>query len=146
MVLALLIMVKLQNAFFFKYNHGLKIFVDNTDVCDKGILEIKVNSPSVLNEVTNFHSIVDDDFYNDFLNDSGANFTHRSKTLTLDDIYVAPFMEQFSLSDDEEKGSSFKSEDILNKILNKEVNHTIILGEENSGKTSFCKKIYKKSR
>ena len=129
---------------FFKYNHVLKIFVDNTDVCDKGILEIKVNSPSVLNDVTNFHSFVDDDFY-EFLNDSGANFTHRSKTLTLDDIYVPPFMEQFSLSNDEEKGSSFKSEDILSKILNKEVNHTIILGEENSGKTSFCKKTFKKS-
>lgn len=128
---------------FLKYNHGLKIFVDNTDVCDKGVLEINVNSPMVLNEVTNLHSFVDDDFY-EFLNDSGANFTHRSKTLTLDDIYVAPFMEQFSLSDDEVKGSSFKSEDILNKILNKELNHTIILGEENSGKTSFCKKIFKK--
>lgn len=129
---------------FLKYNHILKIFVDDTDVCDKGVLEIKVNSPMVLNQVVNMQSLVEDDFY-DFLNDSGANFTHRSKTLTLDDIYVAPFMEQFSLSDDEEKGSSFKSEDILNKILNKEVNHTIILGEENSGKTSFCKKIYKKS-
>ncbi|MFV8364707.1 metallophosphoesterase [Flavobacterium sp. ZT3P35] len=129
---------------FLKYNHGLKIFVDNTDVCDKGVLEIKVNSPMVLNQSVNMQSLVEDDFY-DFLNDSGANFTHRSKTLTLDDIYVAPFMEKFSLSDEEEKGSSFKSEDILKKIINKEVNHTIILGEENSGKTSFCKNIYLKS-
>ena len=129
---------------FLKYKHGLKTFVDDTDVCDKGVLEIKVNSPMVLNQAVNMQSLVEDDFY-DFLNDSGANFTHRSKTLTLDDIYVAPFMEQFSLSDDEEKGSSFKSEDILIKILNKEINHTIILGEENSGKTSFCKKIFKKS-
>ncbi len=127
---------------FLKYNHELKFFVDNTDVCDKGVLEIKVNAPMVLNQSVKMQSLVDDEFY-DFLNDSGANFTHRSKTLTLDDIYVPPFMEKFSLSDDEEKGSSLKSEDILNKILNKEVNHSIILGEENSGKTSFCKKIFK---
>lgn len=128
---------------FLKYNHGLKTFVDNTDVCDKGVLEIKVNSSMVLNQSVNMQSLVEDDFY-DFLNDSGANFTHRSKTLTLDDIYVTPFMEKFSLSDDEEKGTSFKSEEILNKILNKEINHTIVLGEENSGKTSFCKIIFKK--
>lgn len=126
---------------FFKYVHNNKNFVDNTDVCDKGILEIKVNSPMVLNQVVDMQSIVEDDFY-DFLNDSGANFTHRSKTLTLDDIYVPPFMEQFSLSDDEEKGTSFRSEDILNRIISRDVQHTIILGEENSGKTSFCKKIY----
>lgn len=132
------------NCHFLKYNHNQVKFVDNTDVCDKGILEIKVNSPMVLDQAVNMQSLVEDDFYH-FLNDSGANFTHRSKTLTLDDIYVDPFMEQFSLSDDEEKGSSFKSEDILNKILNKEINHTIVLGEENSGKTSFCKKIFKKS-
>ncbi|WP_163411224.1 metallophosphoesterase [Flavobacterium ajazii] len=126
---------------FFKYIHDHKNFVDNTDVCDKGVWEIIVNSPMVLNEAINMQS-VEDDFY-DFLNDSGANFTHRSKTLTLNDIYVAPFMEQFSLNDDDEKGSgAFKSEDILNRITNKDVNHTIILGEENSGKTSFCKKIY----
>lgn len=129
---------------FLKYNHGLKTFVDNTDVCDKGVLEIRVNSPMVLNQSVNMQSLVEDDFY-DFLNDSGANFTHRSKTLTLDDIYVSPFMEKFSLSEDEEKGSSFKSEDILDKILNREVNHTIVLGEENSGKTSLCKIIFKKS-
>lgn len=129
---------------FLKYNHGHKIFVDNTDVCDKGVLEIKVNSPMILTQEVNMHSLIEDEFY-EFLNDSGANFTHRSKTLTLDDIYVSPFMEQFSLSDEEEKGSSFKSEDILKKILNKEVKHIIILGEENSGKTSFCKNIYLKS-
>ncbi len=126
---------------FFKYTHNNKIFVDNTDICDTGVLEIKVNSPMVLNQPVNMLSLIEDDFY-DFLNDSGANFTHRSKTLTLNDIYVAPFMEKFSLSDDEGKGTTFKSEDILNRICSKDVNHTIILGEENCGKTSFCKKIY----
>lgn len=126
---------------FFKYVHNNTNFVDNTDVCDKGILEIKVNSPLNLSQTIDMKSIVEDEFY-DFLNDSGANFTHRSKTLTLEDIYVPPFMEQFSLSDDEEKGSSFRSEDVLNRINKKEVDHTIILGEENSGKTSFCKRIY----
>lgn len=129
---------------FIKYNHGLKIFVDNTDVCDKGILEIKVNLPIIINEAQNLKPYIDEDFYN-FLNDSGANFTHRSKTLTLDDIYVDPFMEQFSLSNDQEKPSSIKSLDVLNKILHKEITHTIILGEENSGKTSFCKQIFKRS-
>ena len=79
---------------FFKYVHINRMFVDNTDVCDKGILEIKIDSSKVLNQVVDMKSMVEDEFY-DFLKDSGANFTHRSKTLTLEDIYVPPFMEQF---------------------------------------------------
>lgn len=127
---------------FFKYNHQNKIFVDNTDVCDKGILEIDMKK--VTRETDKEENLVLDDEFRDFLNDSGANFTHRSKTLTLDDIYVAPFMEHFSLNDEEEKSSSYRSEDILNRITNKDISHTIILGEENSGKTSFCKQIFKR--
>lgn len=120
---------------FYKYNHLQKVFVDNTDVIDKGVLELPP-----INNVGNKLTLEEE--FIDFLNDSGANFTHRSKDLTLDDIYVAPFMEQFNIGEQEEKGSSIKSEDILQKIINKEISHTIILGEENSGKTSFCKKVY----
>ena len=87
--------------------------------------------------------LVLDEEFRDFLNDSGANFTHRSKTLTLDDIYVYPYFEKFNLNEEEDRSLSHKAEDVLNKITNKETNHTIILGEENSGKTSFCKQIFK---
>lgn len=125
---------------FFKYNHLLKNFVNNTDICDKGISEIVLGNSN--NEDKSINSLILEEDFNKFLNDSGANFTHRSKTLTLDDIYVAPYLEQFSLGDEEEKGLSIKSENILNKILSNEVKNTIIIGEENSGKTSFCKKAY----
>ncbi|WP_454879773.1 metallophosphoesterase [Sphingobacterium detergens] len=125
---------------FFKYNHDCKIFVNNTDICDKGISEIAFGNSK--EEDKNIDVLLLEEDFSKFLNDSGANFTHRSKTLTLDDIYVAPYLEQFSLSDEEEKGVSFKSENILNKILSNEVKNTIIIGEENSGKTSFCKKIF----
>lgn len=125
---------------FYKYNHTAKMFVDNTDVCDKGVMEIRCNN--LTGEIDKSEDLLLEEDFSDFLQDSGANFTHRSKTLTLDDIYVAPFLEQFSLSDEEEKGLSFKSEDVLHKILNKDIKHTIIIGEENSGKTSLCKRIY----
>ncbi|UOU97477.1 metallophosphoesterase [Chryseobacterium daecheongense] len=131
---------------FLKYNKNLKIFVDNTDACDKGIIEFNLKAlPSIANKKKISH-LLDDDFL-EFLNDSGANFTHRGKTLTLNDIYVAPFMEQFNLIEEKEneKGTSVKSEDILKKIVLKETKHVVILGEENSGKTSFCKQIYKGS-
>lgn len=128
---------------FFKYNHDQRIFVDNTDICDKGILKIDIEKALVEDIENEKENLVLEEDFIIFLNDSGANFTHRSKTLTLDDIYVAPFMEQFSLNEEEEKNSSIRSESILKRILDKEIKNTIILGEENSGKTSFCKKIYK---
>lgn len=131
---------------FLKYNKNLKKFVDNTDACDKGIKEFNLKAlPPVANKKKVSH-LLDDEFL-EFLNDSGANFTHRGKTLTLNDIYIAPYMEQFNLIEEKEKekGSSVKSEDILKKIVNKETKHVVILGEENSGKTSFCKQVYKAS-
>lgn len=127
---------------FFKYNQCQKNFVDNTDVCENGVLQIKL-SKNLSDKDDRYELVLEDDF-NDFLQDSGANFTHRSKSLSLDDIYVFPYMEQFSLNDEEEKGGSIKSEEILNRVIRKEAKHSVILGEENSGKTSFCKQVIKK--
>ncbi|WP_210151584.1 metallophosphoesterase [Chryseobacterium scophthalmum] len=129
---------------FLKYNKNQKIFVDNTDACDKGIIEFNLDALPALVNTKKISHLLDDEFL-EFLNDSGANFTHRGKTLTLNDIYVAPFMEQFNLIEEQERGTSVKSEDILKRIVNKETKHVVILGEENSGKTSFCKQIYKGS-
>ena len=129
---------------FLKYNKGLKIFVDNTDACDKGITEFKLNGLPAVAQKKNVFDLLDEDFL-EFLNDSGANFTHRGKTLTLTDIYVAPVMEQFNLIEKEERSTSIKSEDVLKRIITKEIKHVVILGEENSGKTSFCKQVYKES-
>lgn len=128
---------------YFKYNHTQKKFVDNTDVCDKGIFEIELNSFDIISDNEDFRLIVDDEF-SDFLNDSGANFTHRSKKLMLDDIYVSPFLEQFSLIEQDEKNSTVSLDYVFSKILNFDLNHTVFLGEENSGKTSLCKQLYKK--
>ena len=132
------------NCHFLKYNSDLKIFVDNTKAADKGVIEFKLNGSGVISQNKNFYNLLDEDFLN-FLNDSGANFTHRGKTLTLDDIYVPPIMEQFNLIEKEGKNTSIKSEDVLKRIINKDVKHVVILGEENSGKTAFCKQVYKGS-
>jgi len=129
---------------FLKYNKNQKIFVDNTDACDKGIIEFNLDALPALVNTKKISHLLDDEFL-EFLNDSGANFTHRGKTLSLNDIYVAPFMEQFNLIEEEEKGTSVNSEDILKRIVNGETKHLVVLGEENSGKTSFCKQIFKGS-
>jgi len=129
---------------FLKYNSNQEIFVDNTDACDHGIKEFNLNTLPAIADEKKVSNLLDDEFL-EFLNDSGANFTHRGKTLTLNDIYVAPFMEQFNLIEEEEKGTSVRSQDILKRIVSREIKHVVILGEENSGKTSFCKQIYKDS-
>lgn len=128
---------------YLKYNHDNKMFVDNTDVCDKGVFEINLKSLDPVSKLKNFNLIVEDDFQ-EFLNDSGANFTHHSKNLTLDDIYVSPFLEQFSLAEQEEKNVSVSLDNVFEKIINEEISQYVFLGEENSGKTSFCKRLYRK--
>lgn len=127
---------------FFKYNHTQKIFVDNTEVCDKGVFKIDIKSNALASEKK--ESIILEEEFRDFLNDSGANFTHRSKTLLLDDIYVSPFLEQFSLIEQEEKSTSVSLDSIFEKISKEEITHSVFLGEENSGKTSLCKRLYRK--
>lgn len=125
------------------YNHTLKKFVDNTAIAENGryIIKLACNLSSNILKI-NQGVEIDNDFL-EFLNDSGANFTHRSKaTLLLNDIYVFPFLEKFSMSDSEDKVSSIKSENIVEKIINDEIKNTVFLGEENSGKTSLCKTLF----
>jgi predicted phosphodiesterase len=128
---------------YLNYNHILKIFVDNTNVADKGKQIIKLADISNGIYGKNSQGVEIDIDFLEFLNDSGANFTHRSKeTLLLNDIYVYPFLEKFSLSDQEDKTTSIKSDNILEKIINDEIKNTVFLGEENSGKTSLCKTLF----
>jgi len=123
---------------YWVYNHNLKKFVSNSEVAENGVFTLQLKNSEAKNELE-----LDSDF-SEFLNDSGANFTHRSKDiLLLDDIYVYPFLEKFSLVDQEDKATSVKSDFILEKIKKNEINHTAFLGEENSGKTSLCKMLYK---
>ncbi|MDQ7959642.1 metallophosphoesterase [Flavobacterium lindanitolerans] len=127
---------------YFKYNHMQKAFVDNTDVSDKGIFEI--NLASLVGIPRDNHNLLIEDDFLSFLNDSGANFTHRSKNLSLDDIYVNPFLEQFSLIEQETKNASIPLDQVFDKITSNEISHLVFLGEENSGKTSLCKRLYKR--
>lgn len=126
---------------FFKYNHNLKLFVANTDVCDQGTKEIIIHKS--IEKSNKAQELILEDEFKEFLDDSGANFTHRGKELTFEDIYVAPFMEQYNLNEDEEKSATIKSTDVLQKIIDNEIKHTIILGDEKSGKTSFLKLTFK---
>lgn len=132
------------NCHFFIYSHKLESFVNNPEAGTDGIVVFDLNGLPATATKRKISQLLDDEF-SDFLNDSGANFTHRGKTLTLNDIYIAPFMEQFNLIDEQEKNVSVKSEELLKRIIDKDINHLIILGEENSGKTSFCKQVFKAS-
>lgn len=82
--------------------------------------------------------------FEEFLNDIGANFTHRSKeVLHIDDLYVMPFLEKFSFSDSEDKVGTLTTQNIFDGIVSSELEHLILLGEESSGKTTFSKVLYK---
>ncbi|HTO37837.1 MAG TPA: metallophosphoesterase [Brumimicrobium sp.] len=127
---------------FFKYNHIRKVFVENTDVSDKGEIVIDMQSHVIDPKSKETQVTIEDEFL-EFLNDSGANFTHSSKKLLLDDIYVYPFLEQFSLVDHEEKNMTNTVESVFERISKNDVSHLTFLGEENSGKTALCKQLYK---
>lgn len=81
------------------------------------------------------------------LNDPGTNFTHpRIKKLKLSDIFVSPRIRKIDISDEQNK---FENVIDLNKVIENKLNlssfHLLFTGEEKSGKTTICKKLYQKS-
>tara|TARA_R110000751_G_scaffold154402_1_gene259359 strand:+ start:449 stop:3064 length:2616 start_codon:yes stop_codon:yes gene_type:complete len=76
----------------------------------------------------------------EFLNNTEINFQHPHKdTVTLDDIYVYPDFKGFR--DDLEDYEVTKNSESF-KNYNKIPELTLILGEEQSGKTSFSKRLF----
>ena len=47
---------------FLKYNKNLKIFVDNTDACENGLIEFTLKGLVDLNQKKNIYNLVDEDF------------------------------------------------------------------------------------
>lgn len=131
-------------AHFRKYDDYAQSFIENNDFdINNGILEIDL--PNINQTELDFpvDKIEIDSNFKGFLDDMGANFTHRSKeSLSLEDIYVTPFLEKFNVSENEEKVSTFLSEKILEDISSEFTNRVVVLGEENSGKTALCKMFF----
>lgn len=78
-----------------------------------------------------------------FITDIGANLSHpRKDKLLLDDIFVYPILEEFSIN--QEKNDDFREIQINSKdIINEKFSLPIIIyGDEKFGKTCLGKKLY----
>jgi hypothetical protein len=84
--------------------------------------------------------------FNDYLNDPGATFYHPNKSnLSLDDIFIFPYLISLHDNNDSEPLSfdkNINSEVLVNNIL--EFKKLIIVGQEQSCKTTLLKVIFKK--
>lgn len=71
------------------------------------------------------------------LNDPGASFFHPNKTnLQLNDFFIYPYLRDLTRDSEE----NVNSENLL--IFDENENRILILGDQNSGKTSLCKVLY----
>ena len=76
----------------------------------------------------------------DFLMEPGVPFSHpRKTTLTIDDIYVFPDLEELS---DKLEGNFIHSKNTLDYLFSN--NKILVFGPENSGKTSLLKVMFRK--
>ena len=80
------------------------------------------------------------DSFNNFLNSADilSKSHHNKETVELKDIYVFPKLKKY---DDVEIAQKYDSENLITEILN--FNKIIIAGENQAGKTTICKVIYK---
>jgi len=77
--------------------------------------------------------------HSDFLMEPGVPFSHpRKTTLTIDDIYVFPDLEELS---DKPEGNYIHSRETLDYLLTN--NRVLVFGPENSGKTSLLKVMFR---
>lgn len=124
-----------------KYNHLGKKFIPNSDYGDeKGVFEIDINK-NINNQ--NIDELKISASFRKYLNDVGANLTHKDKQIiNLDDIFIYPYLEQYNISDSSDEEKVFiNSEKLLNEIKEEEIK-IVLLGEDSSGKTSLCKKAF----
>lgn len=77
--------------------------------------------------------------HSEFLMEPGVPLSHpRKKTLTIDDIYVFPDLEELS---DKPEGNFIHSNTTLDYLLTN--NRVLVFGPENSGKTSLLKVMFR---
>ncbi|WP_103072198.1 metallophosphoesterase [Aquimarina sediminis] len=132
---------------FRKYDDDSSGFIPSLDNgITNGVFEV-----NILNEIpVNITPIetppaLNEDFENSFVLDAGAKFTNRStKDIRLKDIYVSPFFERYDVVDQEDKSNNVTLGFIHKNIISNHFNNIILFGEENSGKTAFCKITYEK--
>lgn len=89
---------------------------------------------------------IKNDFFGKFLNYSGAKLSNKYKTgILLEDIYTSLDVSEYTFSDDDneflETDEPF-STIAIDDFVNQAETYTLLSGDEGSGKTTLCKKIY----
>lgn len=94
----------------------------------------------VCQSIKQIKQIKQNDNFNDFLNgaDILSKSHHNKETVELNDIYVFPKLKKY---DEVEIAQKYDSENFITDIL--DFNKIIIAGENQAGKTTICKVIYK---
>lgn len=129
---------------FRKYDDDKKVFISNNDnALVDGVLELSINTKNNSTSDENNQVAISQNF-NNYLNDAGAKFTSKSsKDIKLKDIYVPPYLERYDVVDNEERSNAVGTVYLLNEIKESRFKNVIVFGEENSGKTTFSKVLYK---
>ncbi|GAA0743228.1 metallophosphoesterase [Gaetbulibacter jejuensis] len=130
---------------FRKYDDDKKIFISNTDnALNDGKLVLQIQKREVLSTSQEQAKIMISNSFNSYLTDAGAKFTNRSsKDIKLNDIYVEPFLERFDVVDNEENNNTLTTSFLIGKTQDSTFKNIIVFGEENSGKTTLCKVMYR---
>lgn len=89
--------------------------------------------------------LVTDGFERGVLEDPGVNFTHpRVESLRLSDLYVYPDARRLRRRVGDEPGHLVQSRDLLSFVL--EAKKALLLGDEQSGKTSLARVLFRDLR
>lgn len=105
-----------------------------------GWLDVITWIKPVCQSINQIKQLKQNDNFNNFLNSADilSKSHHNKETVELKDIYVFPKLKKY---DDVEIAQKYDSENLITEILN--FNKIIIAGENQAGKTTICKVIYK---
>lgn len=124
-----------------KYNDIKNKFLPNSDYGEPdGLFIVELNKN--LNNENASETITLNESFAKYINDVGANLTHKHKSkITLDDIFIFPSLQKYDYKD-EERNHVLSSELIVNEITPELVTRYVVLGDNSSGKTSLSKKYF----